>query len=91
MAKWRPRKPDAGETITGPAPAPIRGVDIDQFEVIEWCPNDTGEDPTQVWLIMRTDKSEIPVVLRFKGPDTLDNLVRALTRHRIGVFGEYRQ
>ena len=70
--------------------APTEGIDIDEIEVIEWCPNATGTNPTQVWMIMRVKGHDVPLVMRFKGPETLDAVIAALTSHRIGVFGGHR-
>jgi hypothetical protein len=89
---WRKRNPLRG-TPMGFGLSPTEGVDIelDELQVIEWCPNLEGTDPTQVWMIMRTaNKGEPPIVLRFKGPDSLDTIIQALTTHRINVFGDFR-
>jgi hypothetical protein len=91
--KWRPRMPHNAHTedLSGQRLAPSRAVDVKEIEVIEWIPNAEGKgDPTEVWLIQRIEGRDEPIVLRFKGPDTLDAIIAALTKHRIGVFGEFR-
>ncbi len=71
--------------------APTSGLDVEEIEIIEWCPNLEGENPTQVWMILRVkDDPETPIIMRFKGPATLDAVIASLTTHRIGVFGGYR-
>jgi hypothetical protein len=91
VVNWRARKPLRGRTIE-PGLAPTEGIDIsvEELQVIEWCPNLEGKDPTQVWMILRVKEDPTPIILRFKGPDTLDVIIQALTQHRINVFGEFR-
>jgi hypothetical protein len=70
--------------------APAQGIDVEEVEVIEWCPNLEAKDPTQVWMILRLKGGMPAIIMRFKGPDTLDALIASLTTHRIGVFGGHR-
>lgn len=71
--------------------APAQGIDVEEVEVIEWCPNQEGKNPTQVWMLLRVKGNpDVPIVVRFKGPGTLDALIAALSSHRIGVFGGHR-
>lgn len=70
--------------------APTQAIDVEEVQVIEWCPNLEGKNPTQVWMVLRVKGADTPIVLRFKGPESLDNVIGMLRAHRIGVFGGYR-
>lgn len=56
------------------------------LSVYSWCPTPTPTvPPTQVHLNIPIAGGEM--VLRFKGPGTLDSLIDALISHREDVFG----
>ena len=62
--------------------APLEGI-----HVLSWCPApEPVVPPTQVHVHL--DLGELALVMRFKGPDTLDSVIRALREHRRDVFGE---
>ena len=58
------------------------------FDIFSWCPTpEPTVPPTQVHLHVRIGRTG-RVIVRFKGPDTLDRLIAALSDHRREVFGE---
>jgi len=72
---------------------------IEALHVLSWCPTPLPTvPPTQVHLVIeiepaagvpRLSTSAAPiVVLRFKGPGTLDRLIAILQEHRSDVWGE---
>lgn len=89
--KWRPRGRSRNVPIEGHRLAPTRAIDIEGINVIEWNPNADGSgEATQVWMVLDVHGHDVPIVIRFKDAPGLDDVIAALTRHRIGVFGEYR-
>lgn len=65
--------------------APPIGIDIERFDVYSWCPDKVFTKATQVHLHLKAGDGII--VVRFKGPGTLDQLIAALADHRQDVFG----
>ena len=62
--------------------------DIESLLVMEWHPLPDGEgDPTQVHFMVTVAGLNMPLVLRFKGPRTLDKVIAALVVHRQNVWG----
>jgi hypothetical protein len=62
-------------------------LDIASAEIVEWHPLPDGQGrPTQVWLIVTFHGAPLPAVWRFKGPDTLGQIIAALQRHRANVW-----
>lgn len=58
----------------------------DGFHVYSWCPTpEPTVPPTQVHL--SADIGPAHVLWRFKGTGTLDELIGALIKHRVDVFG----
>lgn len=55
------------------------------FQVLSWSPKPQPSDPTQVHL--HFEVNDQTVIVRFKGPDTLDRLIEALQQHRDEVWG----
>ena len=71
---------------------PFLGVDIDSINVDQWHPMPDGKGrPTQVHLSFEIDGVDVPIVMRFKGPKTLDALIGALAVHRYDVWPENRK
>ncbi len=69
------------ENVEGP-----RG-EIEEIHIGSWCPLPDGRGPaTQVHMTIRIRGLDIPLVLRFKGPVTLDRLIDSLERHRYDVW-----
>lgn len=59
-----------------------------EFNVGSWCPTPDGSGPPQqVHLRFGTPPGNCMLV-RFKGPDSLDALIDALLEHRQHVFGK---
>ena len=64
-------------------------IKLDSIEVAEWRPLSDGQgNPTQVRLSMTIEGLDMPIVIRFKGPGTLDALISALAVHRFHVWSE---
>jgi hypothetical protein len=62
-------------------------VPIEGINVYSWCPApEPIVPPTQVHL--HINLGGLTLVMRFKGPDTLDAIIKALRDHRRDVFGE---
>lgn len=67
--------------------AGMRFFEIAEIEVAEWHPLPDGEGPpTQVHMAIRLEGNHVPLVARFKGPDTLGALIAALREHRDNVW-----
>lgn len=59
----------------------------EQFDVGSWCPTADGTGPaTQVHLRFGSPPGNV-MLIRFKGPGSLDALINALIEHREDVFG----
>ena len=63
--------------------------EIEMVDIAEWHPEPDGRGrPTQVHLMLQLKgQPETLQVLRFRGPDTLAMIVKALTEHGTNVFG----
>ncbi len=63
---------------------------LDSIFVGSWGPNPDGKLPqTQVHLKLEIEGvEELPIVLRFKSPRTLDRVIGALLDHRYQVWPE---
>ena len=74
-------------------PYDLYDADPEGFDVFSWSPTPQEEvnagkpqaPSTQVHLFIHTMIGK--VVVRFKGPNTLDALIGALIKHRVDVFG----
>jgi hypothetical protein len=56
------------------------------FDIYSWCPAPTPTVPaTQVHMHVPTSLGTM--LVRFKGPGTLDRLIAALIKHRVDVWG----
>ncbi len=63
------------------------GVKLDSIHVLEWHPLPDGKGkPTQVHVSMMIESLDVPLVMRFKGPGTLDAFISALAVHRFHVW-----
>lgn len=60
---------------------------IESMRVVSWAESE-DVPPTQVRLIVQAADSEAALIIRFFGPETLDQLISALLSHREEVFGE---
>ncbi len=72
-----------------PIPQNVTGAfaEIKELHVSSWNPLPDGKGPsTQVHLRIDLKDFDVPFVMRFKGPDTLDQLIDALERHRYDVW-----
>lgn len=63
-----------------------------QFEIVAWCPDDNAQlPPEQVHFIMHWPAQWAdlpPMVIRFKGPDTLGFFIEELMKYRRHVWPE---
>ena len=65
------------------------GIRLDSIDVSEWHPLLDGQGkPTQVHVSMMIEGLDVPLVMRFKGPGTLDALISALAVHRFHVWSD---
>lgn len=73
---------------TTPKKADYLPIGEPQIEIAAWCPDDEAKlPPEQVHLIWRIPALEdMPMILRFKSPDTLGFLIEELTRYRRTVW-----
>ena len=54
-------------------------LELLSFEVDEWHPLPDGQgEPTEVHLSVTVQGLDVPMIIRFKGPGTLDGLTSAL-------------
>lgn len=61
------------------------------IDVYSWSPSPPGTPNakcTQVHLVFGGAGNAVRMVVRFKGPETLDQLIDALSAHRLDVFGK---
>ena len=66
--------------------------DIDRIVVGSWGPKPNGEPPqTQVHLRIYVEGSNVPIIMRFKGPRTLDRVIGSLLDFRNEVWPESRK
>jgi hypothetical protein len=71
-------------------PVNMAGVaffEIESLHVGSWCPLPDGKgEATQVHLHINVAGIPHPLVMRFKGPGTLDQFIDSLERHRADVW-----
>lgn len=62
--------------------------DPEEIAVAPWFPTpDASGDPTQVHIIISPDQKEnFTIVLRFKGPDSLGEIIHALMTYRNDIW-----
>lgn len=71
----KPRKPVF-------SPLEVQGV-----EIFTWCPDlEAKEPPEQVHMILDITSFDYPIVMRFKSPDTIGSVIKALADHRKEVW-----
>ena len=87
--KWSYQKPDIRfhdqpRNLDGVA---VLELKLDSIDVLEWHPLPDGQGkPTQVHVSMMIEGLDVPLVMRFKGPGTLDAFISALAVHRFHVW-----
>ena len=59
--------------------------DKPKFDLFTWCSDAHGQVPAQVHLVMEIAEG-VRVMVRFAGPNVIDDLILALTRHRNDVW-----
>lgn len=71
-------------------PGIVAYLDVESLEIAPWSPDDKAElPPTQVHLIQHIRGIKEPIILRFKGPDTLGVLIEQLARYRGEVWPSF--
>ena len=66
------------------------GIKLDSIEVSEWHPLPDGQGkPTQVHVSVIVEGLDVPLVMRFEGPGTLDALISALAVYRFQVWPDW--
>ena len=64
-------------------------IKLDSIDVLEWHPLPDGQGkPTQVHVSVMIEGLDVPLVMRFKGPGTLDAFISALAVHRFQVWSD---
>jgi hypothetical protein len=82
-------KPKGKVTYGGFAPGLIEFLEIDELQIVSWCRDEKAQlPPEQVHLIQKIKDLDIPLVMRFKSPDTLGFLIEELARYRREVWPE---
>lgn len=70
-----------------PKPAETGVLGMPEVEISAWCRDpDALYPPEQVHLMIRIPGLEMPLIMRFKSPDTLGFLIEELTRYRRTVW-----
>lgn len=76
-------KPKGSVYRHGFKPGIAQFANIDRIEVAAWCPDQKAElPPTQVHLVQYLKDFDVPLVLRFLGPDTMGFLIEELIQYR---------
>lgn len=76
----------------GYRPGPFIAWEIESLNIAQWSPGvEPGSPPTQVHLEIHVRGLPLPMVMRFKGPETLTAIIAQLTRHRDEVWPPPRQ
>lgn len=78
----RPFELPEARNLAGVAYLNIEDINIAEFHEL---PDGQGP-PSQVHMTINVRGIPIPLVMRFKGPDTLDSIVAALVKHRNNVW-----
>lgn len=74
-------------TSHGFSPGNYAFYDVEDIEIGQWCRDSLAElPPEQVHLTMNVRGIKAPLVVRFKGPDTLGALIEQLIQHRREVW-----
>jgi hypothetical protein len=68
-------------------PGIVGAFEVKDIQINEWHPTPDGTGPaTQVHLVIRFYGIGCPFVWRFKGPESLGQIIAAFTRHRASVW-----
>ena len=71
-------------------PRPLVGFDVKGFSVGSWCPTPDGSGPATAVSICITVEPLGDLVLRLKSPETVDEVIQALLRHKRDVWPDAR-
>ena len=62
-------------------------IRLDSIEVTEWHPLPDGQGPpTELHVLLTVEGADLPLMMRFKGPATLDRFISALASHRFSIW-----
>lgn len=72
----------------GPRPGIEVAYEIDSVNIAAWKPGPVGDPAkaTQVHMAVRVKGLDLPMVIRFHGPDTLGEFIRQLVMYRSYVW-----
>ena len=81
-------KPRGEVTYGGFSSGLVKFLEVDETRIASWCPDDEAKlPPQQVHLIVKLKGlADVPLVLRFKSPDTLGFFIEELARYRREVW-----
>src|SRR3954449_9690381 len=89
MSRRRRKKPGLQ---TSHVPMNLQGVlhaDIEELIVGSWCPLPEGQGlATQVHMMIKSNIMSVPMVMRFKSRDAINQVIEALSLHRDDVWPE---
>lgn len=75
------------ERSSTPSPGLDTFFELEELRIAAWCPDAKAEEPPeQVHLISKLQELNIPIIMRFKGPDTLGFLIEELAKYRREVW-----
>jgi hypothetical protein len=71
------------------APGSVAVLTPRQINVTSWSPEPLSANvpATQVFLLIQAEELPMKLGIRFRGPDTLDEVIDALQKHREYVWG----
>lgn len=71
-----------------PQPMP-HALECKGYKIVEWCPTPDGTGkPEAVAMIIDLGMEDVKIALRFNNPESVDQLIAVLGRHRFGVWPE---
>jgi len=75
------------QEATGPSGQRF-GISVTEYIVGDWCDSPDGSgDPYAVGIQIMTDVPDVSFVLRLKSRASVDEMIEALDRHKLSVFG----
>ncbi|MDE0683552.1 MAG: hypothetical protein OXI63_11600 [Candidatus Poribacteria bacterium] len=87
MKRKRKSKRNIITQQNGPLTAPLHTKEVKQFRVASWCPDlEAKEPPEQVHFVLELEGETRAIVMRFKSPDTLGDLIEQFIEYRREVW-----
>lgn len=59
---------------------------IERLNIVEWSPTPHGKPVTQVHFVISIEEADFVIGLRFSGPVTMGNVIKAMIEHRRNVW-----